>query len=145
MVWKLKIFGNHFTPGLVEHALLAAEEPNKSLKGSRDSNRWRWEQKDNSSRNITEAWWSEKIHWSQRKRPWSLMWGKWSWKIKNKVILKVFLDLKIYFNHTVYLYRMKNILHLNLRCLFLPKKSKTLYSGNLVIAVTLFRNHRCPL
>ena len=45
----------------------------------------------------------------------------------------VSLDLKI------------KILNLNLCCLFLPKKSKTLYSGHLVLADTFFRNRRCPL
>ena len=64
---------------------------------------------------------------------------------KNKVILEVSLDLKIYFIYTVYSYRMKKILLLNLCCLFLPKKSKTLYSGHLVITDTFFRNRRCLL
>ena len=40
------------------------------------------------------------------------------------------------FIYTVYSYRMKKILHLNSCCHFLPQKSKTLYSGHLVIADT---------
>ena len=39
----------------------------------------------------------------------------------------------------------KKILYLNSSCIFLPQKSKTLYSGHLVIAGTFFRNHKCPL
>ena len=67
-------------------------------------------------------------------------------KLNNKkVIIEGYLDLKIYFIYTVYLYRMKNILDLNFCCLFLPKKSKTLYSGHLVIANAFLRNSRCPL
>ena len=46
-----------------------------------------------------------------------------------KLILKVSLVLKIYFIYTVYSYRMEIIL-LNLCCLFLLKKSITLYSGH---------------
>ena len=57
-------------------------------------------------------------------------------KNKNKVILEVSLDLKIFFIYTLYSYRMKKILHLNFCCLFLPKKSKTLYGGHLLIADT---------
>ena len=38
--------------------------------------------------------------------------------------IKVFLDLKIYFIYTVYLHRMKKILHLNSCCLFCPKNPK---------------------
>ena len=64
------------------------------------------------------------------------MWSKWSSKTKNKVILEVSLDLKIFFIYTLYSYRMKKILHLNVCCLFLPKKSKTLYGGHLLIADT---------
>ena len=59
-------------------------------------------------------------------------------KVKHKVILEVSLDLKIYFIYTVYSYLMKKILHLNLCCLFLSKKSKTLHSGHLVVADTFF-------
>ena len=57
-------------------------------------------------------------------------------KNRNKVILEVYLDLKIYFIYTVYSSRMKKTLHLNFGCLFLPKKSETLYSGHLVITHT---------
>ena len=39
----------------------------------------------------------------------------------------------------------KKILFLNLCCLFLPKKPKTLYNGHLVIADTFFSNRMCPL
>ena len=55
-------------------------------------------------------------------------------KLKNQKQsdIKVSLDLKIYFIYTVYSYRMKKIFCLNFCCLFLPKKSKTLYSGHLV-------------
>ena len=67
------------------------------------------------------------------------MWSKWSSKIKSKVILEDFLDLKIYFIYTVYSYRMKKILYLNFCCLSLPKKSKTLYGGHLVIVDTFFK------
>ena len=66
-------------------------------------------------------------------------------KVKHKVILEVSLDLKIYFIYTVYSFRMKKILHLNLCCLFLPKKSKIPHSGHLVVADTFFRNLRCLL
>ena len=68
------------------------------------------------------------------------MWRKWSSKIK-KVILEVSLVLKIYFIYTVYSYLMKNTVHLNFCRFFSPKKSKTLYSGHLVIADTF----RCSL
>ena len=56
-----------------------------------------------------------------------------------KLILEVSLDLKVYFIYTVYSYRIKKILHLNFCSLFLLKKSKTLYSGHLVIADTFFQ------
>ena len=62
------------------------------------------------------------------------MWSKWSSKIKSKVILEVSLDLKIYSVCTVYSYRMIKIVHLNSCC-----KSKTLYSGHLVIADIFLR------
>ena len=52
------------------------------------------------------------------------MWIKWSSKIKNKVILEVSLDLKIYFIFCLLVWYEK-ILHLSLCCLFLTKKSKT--------------------
>ena len=61
-----------------------------------------------------------------------------------KLILEVSVELKIYFIYSVCLYRMK-ILHLHSCCLFLVKKSKTLYSGHLVIADTFIRNRRCQL
>ena len=44
------------------HDFSLVEEPE-------DSNGWRWEQKNNSSRSIKKAWWSEKVHRSQPKRP----------------------------------------------------------------------------
>ena len=50
------------------------------------------------------------------------MWSKCSSKIKNKVILEVSLDLKIYFIYNAYLYRMKKVLHLNFYCLFYVQK-----------------------
>ena len=49
-----------------------------------------------------------------------------------KLIIEVSSDLKIYFIYSVYSYRMKKILHLNSHCLFLLKKSKTLYSGHFI-------------
>ena len=54
--------------------------------------------------------------------------------IGNGVAKVVALDLKIYFIY-FYSYCMKKI-HLNFCCLFLPKKSGTLYSRHLVIADT---------
>ena len=60
--------------------------------------------------------------------------------IGNRVAKLVSIDLKIYFIYNIYSYRMNKILHLNFCCIFLPKKSKTIYSGHLVIADTFFRN-----
>ena len=48
------------------------------------------------------------------------------------------------FIRTIYSYCMKKILHLNICCLFLPRKSEDLYSGHLVVANTFFRDRRCP-
>ena len=70
------------------------------------------------------------------------MWSKWSSKIKNKLVLEITLNLKIYFIYTVYSYRTKKSLHLNLCYLFLPKKSQTLYSGHLIIAGNFFGTAR---
>ena len=64
---------------------------------------------------------------------------------KTKVILEVTLDLKIYFIYIVYSYRMKKSSILISVVFFLHQKSKTIYSGHLVIADTFFRNRRCPL
>ena len=58
---------------------------------------------------------------------------------------KVSLDLKIYFIYIVYSYRMKKSSILISVVFFLHQKSKTIYSGHLVIADTFFRNRRCPL
>ena len=66
------------------------------------------------------------------------MWSKWSSKIKNKVILKVSLDLKIHFIYTVSSYHIKKFSILIYVVLFCPK------NPNLYIADTLFRNLRCP-
>ena len=60
--------------------------------------------------------------------------------IGNRVAKLVSIDLKINFIYNIYSYRMNKILHLNFCCIFLPKKSKTIYSGHLVIANTFFRN-----
>ena len=60
--------------------------------------------------------------------------------IGNRVAKLVSIDLKINFIYNIYSYRMNKILHLNFCCIFLPKKSKTIYSGHLVIADTFFRN-----
>ena len=63
---------------------------------------------------------------------WSLisqlkMWSKWSSKVrKNKVILALYLDLKIYFIYTIYSYHMKKITHLNLCCIRVWKSPYTL-------------------
>ena len=70
------------------------------------------------------------------------MWSKWSSKIKHKLVLEITLDLKIYFIYTIYSYRTKKSLHLNLCYLFLPKKSQTLYSGHLIIAGNFFGTAR---
>ena len=70
------------------------------------------------------------------------MWSKWSSKIKNKLVLEITLNLKIYFIYTVYSYRTKKSLHLNLCYLFLPKKSQILYSGHLIIAGNFFGTAR---
>ena len=64
----------------------------------------------------------------------------WNWSSKG-----VSLDLEIRFMYNVYSYHMKKIVHLNFCWLFLPKTSKALYSGHLVIVDTYFRNRRCPL
>ena len=65
-------------------------------------------------------------------------------KLKNQKT-KVSLDLKIYFIYIVYSYRMKKSSILISVVFFLHQKSKTIYSGHLVIADTFFRNRRCPL
>ena len=57
-------------------------------------------------------------------------------KLKKKKT-ELSLDLKIYFIYTVYSYRMKKILHLNLPCLFLPKNPK-LYIADTWLERTLF-------
>ena len=61
------------------------------------------------------------------------MWSKCRSKITNKVVLE---DFKIYIIYIVHSYHMKKICRLNFSCLFLPKHSKTLYSGHLVIEDT---------
>ena len=131
----------------MEHVLLAAEEANQSQEEPEIA------QDEDENRKITtaEELKSKKIHRSQQNRPFKHVFNKLiesveQMKLNNKkVIIEGYLDLKIYFIYTVYLYRMKNILNLNFCCLFLPKKSKTLYSGHLVIANAFLRNSRCPL
>ena len=60
--------------------------------------------------------------------------------IGNRVAKLVSIDLKIYFIYNIYSYRVNKILHLNFCCIFLPKKSRTIYSGHLVIVDIFFRN-----
>ena len=45
---------------------------------------------------------------------------------KNKVILELYLDLKIYFIYTIYSYHMKKIIHLHLCCIRVWKSPYTL-------------------
>ena len=61
-------------------------------------------------------------------------------------------DIRSFFRFTnkFYLYCSlvsyeKNILYLSFSSIFLPKNSKTLYSGHLVIADTFFRDRKSPL
>ena len=63
-------------------------------------------------------------HWILSLMSYLKMWSTWSSKIKTKVMLKISLDLKIYFIYTVYSFCMKQILHFNFSCLFCQKNPK---------------------
>ena len=61
-----------------------------------------------------------------------------------KLILEVSVELKIYFIYCL-LVSYEKYPSSSFMLSFLVKKSKTLYSGHLVIADTFFRNSRCQL